>query len=313
MNNELSFLMNDATFANLRELDGKVGLLEQRRICELYELSVSLCDNSSELFASGMSTCEILSLIASYIEMPVCEIDESTFSALRNYARFINANDKIVLARLICDNLINLGISVSESDFLPVKQLPDTFVYVKNSLSDEAYDVFSQEFDAPRLSYVSSFKEALNAVSTSVASYALLPIEERGSRLASVTEMIFGGDFKIASVTPVLGFDGLADMKYALISKYVRLPSVHSDDDRYFEFRIPTSDDLPLDELLCASHFYGCEVYRLNTVTFSTDDGLKPYFSVVLRREGGDFSALLAYLTLFADDFSPVGVYKNLE
>ena len=189
---------------------------------------------------------------------------------------------------------------------------PETFVYVKNQLSDEAYDVLSQSFSAPRLRYVTGIREAVKAVNDGDAGYCLLPLEERGgSRLSSVTELIFGNDLKINAVTPVFGQDGSADMKYALVSKCFTVHEIQPDDDRYLEIAI--SLDSAVDELLFAARSYNATPYRVNTVVFYTEDGPKPSYSIVFKDDAKDFTPLLTYLTLYYDDFIPIGLYKNLE
>ncbi len=54
-------------------------------------------------------------------------------------------------------------------------------------------------------------------------------------------------------------------------------------------------------------------IYRVNTLTFETEGESETYFSVVIKGTEGDFTPILAYMTLFLRDFVPVGIYKNLE
>jgi hypothetical protein len=102
-------------------------------------------------------------------------------------------------------------------------------------------------------------------------------------------------------------------MKYALVSRQFSKSMVLSDDDRYFEFRLLKDFSTRLCDILSAAEQFGFEVYRLNTVRFDTDDGEGNYFTVVLKSSGTDFINMLIYLTLFADEFSAVGLYKNIE
>ena len=186
--------------------------------------------------------------------------------------------------------------------------------YVKNALADEAYDVFSQQLSDPRVKYSSTLNDAVRLVSSGEAEYALLPLEERGgARLASVAELLFREDLKINSVTPVFGFEGLADMKYALVSKHFTIPEILPDDDRYLEIRLRADSSVSASELFSAAESLGAFPYRINTLTFDTEDGAYQYYSVVFRDDGKDFTSLLVYLTLFSGAYTPVGIYKNLE
>ena len=125
--------------------------------------------------------------------------------------------------------------------------------------------------------------------------------------------MIYRSDLKITSVTPVFGFDGSLDMKYALVSKTLLPPDYSREDDRYLEIRLPTDSDTTLSELLAVADSYGIGVYRINTASYHTEAGERSSYSVVFKSEGGNFATLLVYLTLFVYDYTPVGIYKNLE
>ena len=162
--------------------------------------------------------------------------------------------------------------------------------------------------------YSKTLAETARAVNLSEYQYALLPLEEKGgARIPATAELIFREDLKINSVTPVFGFEGLADMKYALVSKHFTVPDVKPDDDRYLEIRLRTDSSIPLPELLLASSALGASIYRVNTISFDTQDGQLQHYSVVFKDEGKDFSALLIFLTLFAGNYTAVGIYKNLE
>ena len=317
MSVEFSFSPNTATQSNIEHLQREQLLLEERRLCELYELADAMSDTVSELYAMGMNPDEAFSILSESLDGNICRAEREgglkCEQYILPYVSTLSAYDKIIVSRLLCERLSDKGRALCEADFLLSEPQSETFVYVKNPYADEAYDVFSQDFADPRVSYVKSFKEALSSVSLGRASYALLPIEGGYSRLPTVSEMIFDGDFKIASITPVLGFDGLADMKYAMISTGFLLSRVMSDDDRYLEIRVPTESDTHVSDALLAARAYGIDVYRINTSVYETDEGRKSYFDVIFKCTGKDYSYLLSYLTLFTTEFTAVGMYKNIE
>ena len=125
--------------------------------------------------------------------------------------------------------------------------------------------------------------------------------------------MLFKYDLKIASVTPVFGFDGSADVKYALVSKHFKIPNVAVDDDRYLEIRLRADGSISLSSLFFAAEMLGASVYRINTVQFDSEEGEFSYYTIVFKDEGSDFSELLIFLTLFAGYYTAIGIYKNLE
>ena len=197
----------DTNLYNLKSLSSESAVLSLRRSCEISEMCDIAATISEECYKDGLGIYEILSVISE--EFPLTGIcDQSGIS------------DRVTFSSLFLERIRGLGISLTEVSFLPVAMQSETFVYVKNHLSDEAYDVFSQEFSDPRVRYVGTIKEAVKAVNDGEVTYCLLPLEERGgARLSTVTELILGNDLKIDSVTPVFGQDGCADMKYALVSK----------------------------------------------------------------------------------------------
>ena len=138
-----------------------------------------------------------------------------------------------------------------------------------------------------------------------------MPFEDSGARIQRVQELIFTGDFKISSVTPVFGLDGKADMKYCLVSKHFSYPEFLPEDDRYIELRI--SKETLLADLLSVAEGYGHKIYRVNSVNIRTDETDKAYYSVLLSDGGGGFTSLLVYIVLFTDECTPLGIYKNLE
>lgn len=311
------YLKNEATEHNMKTLSDIHSRLMEQRICELAELAEDAAAAACELRAEGCGLYEILGILSDGVAFSPSGVHGSAMAdnvaRLRSYVRSVEVKDRAVLAELLLMRLAERGIAITESDFLPEGRGDETFVYVKNRLADEAYDVFSQDFKDPHLRYEPTLKDAARAVSQGRAEYCLLPLEERGgARLPSVAALLFAEDLKICSVTPVFGFDGSADMKYALASRHFTVPEVSSDDDRYLEIRISAlSSDLA--ELFSAAAHLDTTVYRVNTVTFDTEDGETQYYTAVFRRGGADFCALLTYLTLFCPSYTAVGIYNNLE
>ena len=318
MSEEYLFDLNDVNVSNIATISGKQSRLEEQRILEIYELVSEVIVAALELRHFGMGICEILTLLSESLELPENCIHKNALSLnlprLERFSSSLSALDKTVFAELFVEEMSRNSVEITAADFLPVNDSPDTFVYVKNSLADEAYDVFADAFTDPRVRYAPSFREAVRAVTDGEVTYCLLPLEEMGGeRLHSASALIFRNDLKINSVTPVFGFDGTADMKYSLVSKRFTIPKIEKDDDVYLEIRIPTEGGLSLSELLYAAEYYGFLPYRVNTAVFDTAGDREAYYSLVFKSSMGDFSELLVYLTLFAGSYIPVGIYKNLE
>ena len=317
MENDGVFAPSEVSISNLSTLSSNQSRLEEQRICELYEIAAEAVDNAREMLELGYGIYEILSVLSELFSDAECvhtECLDFNLQRLRSYASFLGAYDKAVFSEIFLEEADKAGLTITENDFLRVYQGNGTFTYVKNPLADEAYDVFVLDFPEARLKYSKNLTEAARAVSSGEVEYCLLPLEERGgARLPSVCELLFREDLRINSVTPVFGFDGVADVKYALVSKHFISHEVRSDDDRYLEIRLRTDSSIPLPELLLASSALGASIYRVNTISFDTQDGQVQHYSVVFKDEGKDFSALLIFLTLFAGNYTAVGIYKNLE
>ena len=66
------------------------------------------------------------------------------------------AADTAILSQLYVQRCKEQGVTVSSRDFFGDGEPEQTFTYVKNPLSDEAFDVFSEDFSDPRVFYASA-------------------------------------------------------------------------------------------------------------------------------------------------------------
>ena len=309
---------DDVIIRNMNELSTLRTMLDERRILELYDVAKRMVDLSIPFLEDGLSIYDVLSLLVDGIvtgDYPV-HIDhiEDWGSLLLALTRSASDIDCAVISKLYVDCMRDSGCVLSECDYLLSKSVPEVFTYVKNQYSDEACDVFSQEFGAPGVVYSGSFRECVQRLSAGEVGYCLFPLEEKGgTRLHTIAELIYRHDLKINSVTPVFGFDAGADIKFALVSNHFSVPKSVVGDDRYLELRISSSQAPKLSQILASASLLGMSVYRVNTLTLDTEGEENTFFSLVLRDDEGDFTPFLTYLTLFAPDAVPVGIYKNLE
>lgn len=314
---EFEFFANGVNSSELSALSEEQSALMEARICELGEMADDAARFSLDIMSEDMSVYDAFAIISAGISFGETEIHSEALAdnaaRLSSYLKVLSLYDKAIFSQLYTDRLAKVGHAIDESHFLPIGTPKESFVYLKNSYADEAYDVFSESFDDPRVRYVASLKDAVSAVLDGEAGYCLLPLEERGARLPTIEEMLYRADLKIASVTPVFGFDGTLDMKYALVAKWLTPPQYSPSDDRYLEIRLPSDSDTTLSELLSVADSYGIGVYRINTASYQTESGIRSSYSIVFKSEGERFTTLLIYLTLFVNDYTPVGIYKNLE
>lgn len=300
---------------NLDELRLSECDLAKRRVLELRELAEHTASELLRYLNDGLSVYDGLSVIKDGIRFDNgAEDREERLGILSNLSLPTDSFDRIIFSNLLLSSLNKLGKKITESDFLEGTLGGERFTYVRNAFSDEAYDVFSQDYFDPRVRYSKSQKECERLLLDDEVDYCILPLEERGGvRLHSTTDFIFRNDFKINSVTSVFGFDSSQDLKYALISKRFTVPPLAPDTDRYLELRLSQDKSDSLFSLLYAIRHLGMSVYRINTLTFDIEGNESSYFSVVVRDEGKEYTPLFTYLGLFEDECDAVGVYKNLE
>ncbi len=316
--NEFEFEPSKITLENLASLSLSQSVGAERRICEISEIAYSAADFFVKMTNDGYGVYEVLSVISEaslFIpDVPHGSSLDENKTALCSFLTALSAYDKAAFSRILTEHLTSLGISLCEADFFEEYHPNESIAFVKTPLASEAFDVFSQQMSEPRLKYVKDMKEAASQLLRGDVGYIILPFEERGGvRLRSVVELLFREDLKINSLTPVFGAYGAADMKYALISKHISLPSIDEGDDRYLEIRLDTERATELSELLAVAETFDIIPYRINTQNIDGEGKTQTHYSVVLKREGGDFSEYLAYLTIFAENYIAVGIYKNLE
>lgn len=309
---------DEATVSNLGQLRIDHSRITEQRALELQDIAHVLADFVTSDGIRELDVAEILSILGESLTLGELIMPDDTPAELKHTVneeqKLASYIDRARLAELLIKELSLRGRTLHEGDFLDGGTEGERFTYVKNHLSDEAYDVFSEDFRDPRVKYSSSFKECAQALADGEVDYILLPLEERGGvRLPSVAELIYRYDFKISAVTPVFGYDAGADVKYALISKHFRLQRRHKGDDGYLELRLPMNEECRLSEILSVSAYFGMTVYRVNTMTLDTEGESTGFFSFTLKDGGKGFTELFVYALLFAPDLIPVGVYKNLE
>jgi hypothetical protein len=297
---------------NLDALLDSAAVVYDARGMEVEEIAGLIGCRIQMLTEDGLSTLDALLYMKESGEIPFIGFD-NRYSE-NGYTDAFNFQTRFFDRASFCLSLSSQegGASISEVDFLNSQTTEETVTYSRNRYSDEAYDVFSQEFTDPRVGYSADFKEAVSRVVDGSFGYCILPLEERGDRLSSMSELVVSRDLRINAVTPVFGFDGSADMKYALVSKQFTLPMRQEGDDRYLELRLDVARG-DLSELLFAVQTFGMTVYRISSRPSYGIEGLEANLSLVIRDEGRDFAPLFLYLHLYRDDVSFVGSYKNLE
>lgn len=314
---DIDFSFSEVCRENIAELSRRQSVAAEQKIAELSMAANEAASLILERLEKGEKLSSLLSGHLFNIELSslphVGHLPDDS-QALTAMLSSLSCHDRIEFVFLLAKRLEDRGICIAESELLSVAERDGSVAFVKNPLSSEAFDVFSQQLYEPRLRYTKDMREAVSLLVSDEVGYCILPLEERGGRrILATEELILRENLKIASVTPVFGALGGADMSYALVSTTVHVPTCQLGDDRYLEIMIELEDEHRLSELFIIAERLNLRVHRINNLRFDTEEGSTSCLSMVFLNERGDFSLLLAYLTFFVRGFKAVGIYKNIE
>ncbi|MBQ9084838.1 MAG: hypothetical protein IJY24_04195 [Clostridia bacterium] len=312
------FEPNSVSVDNLDELARDYSASLELRLMELGDIARQMLGFVRSLRGQGVQMSEILSLIAAgspLSEYPISDmISNDNRIYIRSAVSGLSCFDRVTLCRELIRMAYLEELPINEEIFLPSSPTPSGIAYARNALSDEAFEVFAEELGEMRACYTSSLRDAVAELSAGNVGYCLLPLEEKGgSRLHTVADLIYRNDLKINSVTPVFGLDGAADLKYALVSRYFIAHPGKKEDDRYLELRLGEASLPQLGEIISAIELLGMRLYRIDTVSFTNEGQSERFASIVICEGDGQIVDILVYLALFVSDFTPVGLYLNLE
>ena len=152
---DVNFSVRDEVISNLNGLSRDYSIISEQRLLELYDIAIPMANASIALMKDGLEGYELISVLSDELrfgdyvlsDISTKELSPILTKNLTSLAR----TDRAVLTEIYLRELEKSGYLIDESDFLPASSLPETFTYVRNSFSDEAYDVFSQDFSDPRV------------------------------------------------------------------------------------------------------------------------------------------------------------------
>ena len=314
---DIVFKIEDVTSSNLSELSGELSAVMEQRLLEISDVAESAVGVAASLVQLGFDAVDALNcLFRGALEdiMPQIKLPEDIREHITSKLYLLGNTDKAAFCEELIRRLAARGVRLTESHILPPSVGEDSFTYVRNALSDEAFEVFTENRQNATVVYSESFRECVRKVLSGECTYCLLPLEESGGvRIPGVIQLIYGNELKINSVTPVFGFDGNAGVKFAMVSRGFSSEGAKKGDDRYLEIKLSHDGESSLINSLSAAYSLGLSLYRVNTLVFDGEGEQQPVFSVIFRDGGKGFLAFLVYLMLFADDFTAIGLFKNLE
>ena len=169
-----------------------------------------------------------------------------------------------------------------------------TVSYVKNALSDLAYESFSGFFDKVAVTYAPDFSSALEDVYHSVTDYVILPVySEKAGRMKSFCDMADKYEMKKVLSCRVYSNTEDAETEFALFSKNLERFSGRRK-DVFFEFSVPETD-------IKKSVGLGYDVMSVDTYEGRAD--------IRLEISDADIDPVCVYLMLEVPGHTVKGIY----
>ncbi|MBQ4560961.1 MAG: hypothetical protein IJA55_01360 [Clostridia bacterium] len=171
--------------------------------------------------------------------------------------------------------------------------------YVKNPLSDLAYDSFSVFFDKAAVSYADDFISAVEDVYHGQSDYAILPVySEKGGRLKSFCDLADKYELKKVLTCRVYSNTEDTETEFALFSKSCERFSGNRRKEVFFELSLPLADILGILEYVRVTE---CDVIFISTTEDRAD--------ICLEIPENGVSSLYVYLMLCLPDHEIKGIY----
>lgn len=204
-----------------------------------------------------------------------------------------------------------------EADSVVPLDAIDRVAYLQNSYTDTVYMEFSALLGNPRAAYFSSISDVCESVYNGNCEYCILPVETSAAgKLKSFYELIFKYGFKINAVFDLRGDKDYEYTRYALLSKrlsFKKLSGRTKARNRYLEFIVSDTDNLPVEDMLSAASYCSLKLRRIDTISTCADkDGVKNIICPVFRADGADLKTFLAFLKIDCPDFIPLGIYVQI-
>ncbi len=232
--------------------------------------------------------------------VPYIPIDEDSSELFRPL--YNEMTDKLDLSQkeraILCHHLTQENRISQQLLSLKAPKKKCTVSYVKNPLSDLAYDSFSGFFEKTTVSYASDFISGLEDVYHSVTDYVILPVySEKSGRMKSFCDMADKYEMKKVLTCRVYSNAEETETEFALFSKSCERFSGKRN-NVFFEFSIPESKILK--SMICADTL-GYNVTSVNTYESRAD--------ICFEITGGDADPLCIYLMLELPGYTVKGIY----
>ena len=297
---------------NLQELTERADLLGEQEIAHLRELAIEI--------AQGDDLFDLLSSLPYYRITP----NAPSTNILTNNTALLSRSRKLLEARqcmLLCEALYE---ELRDREQLLQALFPDTeeiapnaigrIVYQRNSYTDDAYLAFATLVPDARAAYAHSFHAACEEVFNGHCEYCILPIENAvEGELIGFAKLIAQFDLKLAAACDIAGADASRRTRFALLRRNV-LPFFTPDSEKngFFRFSLPAQSAPFVADVLSAASFFGLAFLSANTLPIDKE-GAMACFNLTFDIRGGDLYPFLLYLATIAPQYTPIGIYSQIQ
>ncbi len=207
----------------------------------------------------------------------------------------LSTEEKIILCRAVAERVGDIRERIP---LVPAKKRC-RLSYVKNPLSDLAYDSFSVFFDRAAVAYAEDFVSACEDVYHSQSDYAILPVySEKSGRLKSFCDLADKYELKKVLTCRVYSNTDDTETEFALFSNKCERVSGNRRREVFFELSLPSADILSVMEYVRVA---GCEIAWINTADERAD--------ICLEIPENTVTAMYIYLMLCLPDHEIKGIY----
>ena len=292
--------------------------LQDRRLLRELEKRLPLCTEYAEVYADLFAQSEsrdVLAFLAPLAlrgEQPSFEEVPLAHKTVLQYAHsLLNATDRMHFLSAFFKACAKRGISLSLTSLFPQKsEKGHRIAYVRNAYTDEAYEMFSAEYEETTLVYADGFREACEAVADGSADFCILPFENSSGLLLPFAEMAARFSLSVVALCRVFHADGTDATRFALLSPSIL--SEYAGDTPCLRFSFTVSSGRILTAQLAALAAADTTVLSLTSLPDTAGEGAL-CCTVTLRCDRDSAFILLAYLYTFTDNPKLLGLYKEIE
>ncbi len=277
--------------------------LHEKRIAHIGELAELLCDEAGEEEIFFRDEAFAAKYRAAVNDSPLAIADFNRRRVMIE-EKSLSAMERALLLCRLCDTLGIHGIQGAGTFFDETDTAEgETISYVRSSLADAAYLTFASAMSDPKVLYAHEFTEICENVYYDRSAYCLLPVENTADgRLAGFRSLILKYGLKIASICRICDPLTEEETVFALLKKNL---SFETGGIRYFECQVTARDLL---SLLASAEACGMKLRGISSAA-----GKRNRYDLVMQIDEDGFCGLLSLLHLEYSDFTPLGIYTELN